>query len=142
MVDGDTLLVRTEDDQPLTVRLLGVKAFPTIPDKDPVSQFGKASMAELERTLRERPLRVMLHSTPKDRSGRFLAELFVDEQNVSLGLVHQGLVLVYSAFPFPTMSLYLHEQELARSGRKGLWAVPEVANRADLLLRQWGKEKQ
>jgi micrococcal nuclease len=142
VVDGDTLLVKSGSDQPLTIRLLGVKAFPTKPDKDPVSQFGKASMAELERTLRDRPMRVMLHSTPKDRHGRFLAELFVDDQNVSLNLVKAGLVLVYSAFPFASMSLYLHDQELARSERKGLWAVPEVAARADLLIHQWSKEKQ
>jgi micrococcal nuclease len=142
VVDGDTLLVRADADQTLTIRLLGIKAFPTKPDKDPVSQFGKASMAELERTLRDRPMRVMLNSTAKDRHGRFLAELFVDDQNVSLNLVKAGLALVYSAFPFPSMSLYLHDQELARSERNGLWAVPEVAARADLLIHQWSKEKQ
>jgi endonuclease YncB( thermonuclease family) len=142
VVDGDTLLVKSDADETMTIRLLGVKAFPTKPDKDPVSQFGKAAMSELERTLRDRPMRVMLHSTPKDRHGRFLAELFADDQNVSLKLVEKGLALVYSAFPFPSMSLYLHEQELARSERRGLWAVPEVAMRADLLIRQWSKEKQ
>lgn len=142
VVDGDTLLVKSDADQTVTIRLLGVKAFPTKPDKDPVSQFGKASMAELERMLRERPIRVMLHSTPKDKHGRFLAELFADDQNISLYLVAKGLALVYSAFPFSSMSLYLHEQELARSERRGLWAVPEVAARADLLIRQWSKEKQ
>jgi len=141
-VDGDTLLVKLDGDQTVTVRLLGVKAFPTIPDKDPVSPFGKAAMAELERILRDRPIRVMLHATPKDRHGRFLAELYVDDQNVSLNLIRQGLALVYSAFPFASMSLYLRDQELARSERKGLWAVPEVAQRADLLIRQWSKEKQ
>jgi micrococcal nuclease len=142
VVDGDTLLVKSDADQTVTIRLLGVKAFPTKPDKDSVSQFGKAAMAELERTLRDRPMRVMLHSTPKDKHGRFLAELFADDQNISLNLVAKGLALVYSAFPFPSMSLYLHEQELARSERRGLWAVPEVAARADLLIRQWSKEKQ
>ncbi len=142
VVDGDTLLVTTEGGQTVTVRLLGVKAFSTKPDKDPVSPFGKAAIVELERILRDRPIRVMLHSTPKDRYGRILAELFVADQDVSLNQIRQGLGLVYSAYPFASMSLYLHEQELARSERKGLWAVPEVAGRADQLIRQWSRETQ
>jgi micrococcal nuclease len=142
VVDGDTLLVSSEGGQTVTIRLLGVKAFSTKPDKDAVSPFGKAAMTELERILRDQPIRVMLHSTPMDRYGRILAELFIVDQNVSLNLIQQGLGLVYSAYPFPSMALYLHEQELARSERKGLWAVPEVAERADQLIRQWSRETQ
>ena len=141
VVDGDTLMAKTDANQMLTLRLLGIKAFSTKPDKDPVSQFGKAAMIELERTLRDRSARVLLNSPARDAHGRFLVEVFLDDQDVALNLIQQGLVLVYSAYPFASMSLYLHEQELARSGRRGLWAVPEVARRADLLIRRWSRER-
>lgn len=140
--DGDTIVVRLPDNSTTTIRLLGIKSFSTIPDKDPASQFGKAAVAQLSRLLAERPIRVMLNNPAKDRYGRYLAELFVDQQDVGLELVRQGLVLVYAAYPFPSMSLFLHEQEFARSERRGLWASPEVAKRAELLIRQWSREPQ
>lgn len=140
VVDGDTVLVRSETGEPLTIRLLGIKAFSIKPDKDPVSSFGKAAMLELERLLRDRPIRVMLHTVPKDKHGRHIAELFVEDREVSVELVQKGLVLVYTAYPFPSMPLFLQQQELARGERRGLWAVPEVAKRADMLIRQWSRE--
>jgi endonuclease YncB( thermonuclease family) len=142
VIDGDTIIAKDAEGNSVTVRLLGIKALPDKPDKDPASAFGKGARLELERQLRGRPVRVMLHSPPKDRHGRYLAELFVDDREISLTLLREGLALVYTAFPFPSMSLFLHEQEVAKSERKGLWADPEIARRAQLLLQQWSREAQ
>ena len=80
---------------------------------------------------------VQLHDPPKDKYGRTLARLSVDGRDVGLGLVEQGLVLVYTAFPFPLMGEYLQHQAHARAAKLGLWANPEVARQADLFDREW-----
>lgn len=140
VVDGDTLLVKNSNNDTVTIRILGIKAFATKAEKDPASIFGKSAMLELERQLRDRPIRVLLDAKSKDKHGRYLAELFADDHDIGLALLRQGLVLAYSPYPFASLSLYLHEQELARSERRGLWAVPEVAKRADLLMSEWSRE--
>lgn len=140
VVDGDTVLVKTQGGQLVTVRLIGIKAFATKPDKDPASVFGKSAMDELDRLLRDQPIRIMVSDVPRDKHGRLLAELFVGDHDVSVALLRQGLALVYSAYPFHSMPLFLHEQEMARAERKGLWAVPELAKRADSMIQQWSRE--
>ncbi|HBA55501.1 MAG: thermonuclease family protein [Syntrophorhabdus aromaticivorans] len=90
----------------------------------------------------DRPIRVMLHSTPKDRYGRYIASLYVDNQDLGLKLIREGLVLAYIVYPFPTMSLYLQEQGLARSGHKGLWANKDVTARALALMSEWQRRTE
>jgi endonuclease YncB( thermonuclease family) len=58
---------------------------------------------------------------------------------VALQLIRDGLVLVYTQYPFPAMHEYLHEQELAKNAHKGLWGDPLAAERALLLVREWRK---
>jgi endonuclease YncB( thermonuclease family) len=137
IIDGDTIMVAKEGDAPATVRILGIKALESKVAKDPAALFGKASITELERQMAGRPVRVMLNSPPKDSRGRFLATLYVNDKDMGLELVREGLVLVYSVYPFPAMSIYLHEQELARAGKKGLWGDPEVKRRAIALIEEW-----
>jgi endonuclease YncB( thermonuclease family) len=142
IIDGDTIMVAKEGDAPATVRILGIKALESKVAKDPASLFGRASILELERRMAGRPVRVMLNSTPKDSRGRFLATLYVNDKDMGLELIREGLALVYSVYPFPAMSIYLHEQELARAGKKGLWADPEVKRRAIALIEEWQGQSQ
>jgi micrococcal nuclease len=62
--------------------------------------------------------------------------LYVDDQGIGLRLAKEGLALVYTVYPFPAMTFYLQEQELARAGRRGLWANTEVTARALALIRE------
>lgn len=140
IIDGDTILVSKEGDAPATVRILGIKAFESRLAHDSAAPFGKAAVAGLARFLSNRPVRVMLNSTPRDARGRFLATLYVNDRDVGLELVREGVVLVYSVYPFPAISLYLQEQELARARKKGLWGDPEVKRRAIALMEGWQGE--
>jgi micrococcal nuclease len=140
--DGDTVVVKTADGQEAVIRLLGVKAFPIQPAKDPASYHGQAAVAELGRMLEGKTIRVMLHTSPRDKHGRWLAELFVDDEAVALSLVKKGLVLTYTAYPFPTMPLFLQEQATARAERRGLWRDPDMARRAELLAAEWRRTAQ
>ena len=140
VVDGDTLLVRTAAEEKVTVRLLGVKAFDTKLEKDITKTYGQAAVDKLRLWLEGKPARVLLHSTPKDKYGRVIATLFVDEHDVGLELVKEGLALAYTVYPFPTMQIYLKEQELARADRRGLWGNPDAVVRADALATEWRKQ--
>lgn len=137
VLDGDTIQVAQEGQPGTLVRILGIKAFNAKIEKDLESPYGQAAMDTLERITRDRPIRVLLNATPKDRYGRYLAILYVDDQDVGLRLVRDGLVLVYTVFPFPAMPLYIQEQELARAGRRGFWANAEMTSYASSLMREW-----
>jgi endonuclease YncB( thermonuclease family) len=142
VIDGDSVVVRNSAGESVAVRILGIKTFEPKPERDPAARFGKAAMEEIERVAREQPIRVMLHSTPEDKHGRAIATLFVGDKDVGLALVKKGLALVYTTYPFPSMPLYLTEQETAQAKQQGLWADPEMARRAELLAREWQRESQ
>ena len=139
VVDGDNVLV-TKEGQTLSVRLLGIKAFsPT--EKGPGGRYGQEAKLRLGHMLENQSAQVLLNTTQaKDTSGRYLAELFVDDRDVGLELVKQGLALVYSKYPFATMTVYLQEQEKAKAQQLGLWGDPETAKRAKLLSQEWRKQ--
>lgn len=137
VVDGDTLVVRDEEGASVPVRLLGVKSFDPTRDKQAESRFGRNAMDAIGELMRDRAVLVRLHDPPKDKYGRTLARLLVDGHDVGLRLVEQGLVLVYTAFPFPQLDEYLEHQARARAQKLGLWANPEIARQADLFDREW-----
>lgn len=139
VIDGDTIAVSKDDEGGAVVRVLGIQAFESRIDRDRAAAFGRAAEEAIRRLVADRPMRVLLHSTPKDRQGRTLATLFVDADDLGLHLVGQGLALVYTPYPFPAMPVYLREQAHARQARVGLWADPEVVERADALAQRWRK---
>jgi micrococcal nuclease len=142
VVDGDMLVIVQEGEKPANVRILGIKSFDTKVEKDIITPYGQAAIDSLERLMVDRPIRVMLNITPKDRYDRYIATLYVDNQDLGLKLIKEGLVLAYTVYPFPAMSLYLQEQELARAGRKGLWANKDVAARALALINEWQRKTE
>ncbi len=142
VLDGDTVQVARNSEEAVTVRIIGIKAFDSKVEKDAASTFGLAAQETLQRTMADRPVRVVLNSTPKDRYGRYLATLYSDDQDIGLKLVKQGLVLVYTVYPFPAMQFYLQEQELSRAGRRGIWASEEMTDRALALSREWQRQAQ
>ena len=142
VVDGDSLIVVQEGEKPANVRILGIKSFDAKVEKDIITPYGQAAIDTLEKLMADRPIRVMLDSTPKDRYGRYIATLYVDNQDLGLKLIKEGLALAYTVYPFPAMSLYLQEQELARAGRKGLWANKDVEARALALINEWQRRTE
>jgi micrococcal nuclease len=141
-VDGDTVQVVREGQEPVTVRLIGIKSFDAKVERDAVTPFGRAAVEALARIMADRPVRVMLNATPKDKKGRYLATLFADDRDIALHLVRKGLVMVYTVYPFPSMQLYLQEQEQARAGHRGLWASTAATERAVAMSNEWRRQNQ
>lgn len=142
VLDGDSLVAVKEGQAPVTIRLVGIKSFDAKVEKDVATPFAQAAMELIQRSMTDRPARVLLHSSSKDKYGRYLATLYADDEDLALKLVRQGLVLVYTVYPFPAMQSYLQEQEQARAGRRGLWSNATVTDRALALIREWRNQSQ
>jgi endonuclease YncB( thermonuclease family) len=140
ILDGDTVLMKSATGESVTVRIVGIKAFSAEATRDDSLPYGREAISALHNALDGKPIRVMLHSTKKDVHGRTLASLYAEGEDVAVTLLRQGLVLVYTAYPFPAMSLYLNEQSLAREAKRGIWSSPGSTARADGLAREWSLE--
>lgn len=138
-IDGDTLLVRVEKET-VALRMIGIKCFDPDGTRDPFAGWGQQATHWLVEHLREKPLRVLAHHPAKDKHGRALATLYLDGDDIGLELIRQGLAMAYTPYPFAAMSRYLQEQETARAARRGFWADPAAAKRADLLAAEWREE--
>ncbi len=130
------MLVAEEEQKPAHVRILGIKSFDAKIEKDVVSPYGRAAFEALERTLGNKPLRMMLHNGAKDRFGRYIATVYADEHDVALNMIEQGLVIAYTVYPFPAMTVYLQAQDAAKKMRRGLWANSEASERAIALIKE------
>jgi len=142
VVDGDTVVVKSDGGSRTTVRLVGIKTFDATQKFDNAARFGALAIDSLRRLTENQPVRLVLAEPPRDRHGRTLAHLYVGEVDVALELVKAGLALTYPVYPFPGLPIYAEEQAHAHGERRGLWADPAVAKRAELLELQWRKERQ
>lgn len=137
VIDGDTVVVKTNAGDSVVVRILGIKSFESSPPKAASARFGAQAVDALRQLGGSGPIRVLLASPAKDRHGRTLATLVVGGEDLGLSLVKRGLSLVYTPYPFPAMSLYLEAQAAARFDKRGLWGDAGVAERAEALSREW-----
>ncbi|MCC6217336.1 MAG: thermonuclease family protein [Polyangiaceae bacterium] len=140
ILDADTITVRKESGETVAVRIIGIKAFNTQPVRDPTARWGQAARDALEKACKDQPIRVLLGTPAQDKHGRTLATLYVDDHDVGFDLVKAGLALVYTVYPFPSMSMYLAEQEAAQGKQKGIWGDEAVAERARLLGQEWRRQ--
>lgn len=140
VLDGDTVLVTTRAGGQVTVRIVGVKAFSADAALDDTRTYGREATDVLRGTLQGKPARVLVHAPRKDARGRTLASLYVDDRDVALELIGRGLVLVYTAYPFPGMTAYLEAQGKARTQKVGIWSSPGATARAEGLSREWASE--
>jgi hypothetical protein len=69
VVDGDSVILTEEEGKPASVRILGIKSFDSKIEKDVVTPYSQAAVQSLGRLLQDRPIRVMLNGTLKDRYG-------------------------------------------------------------------------
>src|SRR5687768_8669114 len=96
VTDGDSVIVKNAGDD-VVVRIVGVKALESGTGKEGVGSYGDQAKNALHRALVDKPVRVLVGAPPKDKHGRTLATLWVDDEDVGLRLVKQGDLLVYTA---------------------------------------------
>jgi micrococcal nuclease len=120
-VDGDTVVLDGNEK----VRLIGINTPESVDPRRPVQPFGKEAAAFTRRLLEGRRVRVERDVEPRDRYGRSLAYLHLEDgTHVNLLLVEEGYA---SAYRYPPNVRYADAfraaERRAREGRKGLWGA-------------------
>jgi endonuclease YncB( thermonuclease family) len=142
VIDGDTVIVKNDGGSVTTIRLLGIKAFEAMPERDPTARFGQGAVQAIQELAKDAPLRVMVDATAEDKHGRTLATLYAGDRDLGLVLVQRGLALVYTVYPFPAMPYYSQAQENARAAQLGIWGDGAARLRAEALAAEWRRRTE
>ncbi len=121
VVDGDTVVLDGNEK----VRLIGVNTPETVDPRKPVERFGKEASAFTKSLLEGKRVRVEHDVEPKDRYGRTLAYLFLEDGTfVNLRLVEGGYASAYRYPPNVKHAERFRDAErAAREARRGLWGA-------------------
>lgn len=132
VIDGDTIdvIMDSEPEKVVRVRLLGINTPETVDPRRPVECFGKQASDFAKRTLSDK--RVFLESDPEadeiDKYGRFLRNVYLpDGMDFNAYMVENGYAYAYVSFPQNKVrkaELRALEKS-AKENNLGLWN-PEV----------------
>lgn len=118
VIDGDTIELANGD----IIRLIGIDA----PEK---TQLHYRDAIEQLKEIEGKAIRMEKDATNKDRYGRYLRYVFLDDHFVNLELVQNGLVYAYIVSPDKKYEKEILEAEnVARSNGIGVWDRSEYSD--------------
>jgi micrococcal nuclease len=121
IVDGDTIHVRL-GDRVEKVRYIGVNTPEVHHPRKREEPGGRAAAAVNRELVGGRHVRLELDVQSRDRYGRLLAYVWVDQTMVNAELVRRGFAQVMTVPPnVRHQSLFLKLQREAREAGRGLW---------------------
>ena len=112
VVDGDTLWF-LDDGIKEKLRLSQIDA----PESS--QPFGLEATKLLEKLILNKEISITLQSK-KDRYGRYLGEVFINDENINKLLVRNGLAWVYDRYV--TDDSYYEDLEIAKNKRINIWS--------------------
>jgi micrococcal nuclease len=120
VVDGDTLLLVGG----ARVRLIGADTPETVRPNHPVEPFGPEATAFTRRLIEQhgRRIRIELDGPSKDRHGRFLAVVWVDDRMLNEELLRRGLARLRDEFRYspPLKHRLRAARDAAKDANRGL----------------------
>ena len=129
IVDGDTIHVRV-DGRVEKVRYIGVNTPEVHHPRKGEEPGGRAAAAVNRDLVTGRRVRLELDAQSRDRHGRLLAYVWVDDTMINAELVRRGFAQVMTVPPnVRHQSLFLELQREARDAGRGLWADPAPSAR-------------
>ncbi len=119
VVDGDTIELDNGDK----VRYIGVNTPETVDPRKPVECFGNEAKAKNKELVEWKLVRLEKDVTDKDRYGRLLRYVFVQNTFVNDLLVREGYANVATYPPdVRYASQFLESERAARENKMGLWS--------------------
>lgn len=120
VVDGDTVVLAGDE----RVRLIGVNTPESVDPRRTVQWYGKEAAAFTRSLLQGRRVRVEHDVERKDRYGRTLGYLWLEDGDfVNLRLVEEGYAFAYRYPPnVKYADLFREAERRAREGWRGLWS--------------------
>ena len=118
VVDGDTIKLSNGE----TVRYIGIDTPETKHPKKPVQYYGKEASEANKRLVDGKEVRLEFDVDKRDRYGRLLAYVYIDDIFVNAWLVKNGYAKV-STYPpnVKYQQLFLDLERKARENNRGLW---------------------
>ena len=110
IADGDTFTLLVDSTQ-VKIRLHGIDC----PEKR--QDFGQVA----KKFLSEMVFNKIVHKTNRDRYGRTIGIVFIDNINVNEGLLKAGLAWHYKKYDHNSVWTLL--EDIARAEKKGLWSI-------------------
>lgn len=138
-IDGDEVVLKLNDNN-ITVRILGIKAFDPTANDPFIRDIAGRAVAYLQTRLKGNAVMLEFAEFKLDAHRRVLAYLKQEETDIGLEMVKKGMVIVYTLYPFDRMQAYLDAEKEARQSGKGLWSNPTAFERAEKLKRIWEQE--
>ncbi len=118
VTDGDT--IRLDDGR--HVRLLGINTPELAKDGHATEPMAKEARQFLNRLVDSQTVQIIYGKQSTDKYGRLLAYVFLNDTDVQLELLNQGLASVVAIPPNTRMAdRYLAAESDARSQQKGIW---------------------
>lgn len=118
VIDGDT--IKLNDGR--LVRLIGVDTPELHHSELPVQRFSREAADFVFLLLNGKTVKLECElGNLKDKYGRTLAYVYVDEVLVNLELVKKGYGYAYTRFPFSKMPEFIEAEKSARECQYGLW---------------------
>ena len=141
IVNGDELIVSKGPAQ-ARVRMLGIRAFDPVVNEREITAFGHASVSFLNQWALNKTVQIVFDDPIKDVRGRYLA--YVERSGVDLNeeMIEEGIVAVYTEFPFLRQSVYLTTESLAGRSSRGIWGSKKATSRIQALRRDWAHHRQ
>jgi len=123
IVDGDTFVCRFPDGKEEKIRLIGVNTPETSHQKKGVEYYGKEAKEFTKNTLSGKRVKLELDMQPRDRYGRLLAYVYLEDGTMlNALLVQEGYAQVMTVPPnVKYHDMFLKLQREAREQGKGLW---------------------
>jgi len=124
VIDGDTVEIEGGEH----VRYIGIDTPETVDPRKPVQCFGIEASKKNEELVEGKVVRLEKDITEKDKYGRLLRYVWMDDLFVNLELVKQGFATSYSYPPDIKYQKEFQEAEKeAREAKRGLWGACPIS---------------
>ena len=119
VIDGDTIKLENGE----VVRYIGIDTPETVHPSEPVQCFGKEASGKNKELVEGKLVKLEKDITDRDKYGRLLRYVWVDDLFVNDELVRQGYAYAYTYPPdVKYTEQFVQAQKEARENNRGLWA--------------------
>ena len=119
VIDGDTIKLENSE----VVRYIGIDTPETVHPSEPVQCFGKEASDKNKELVEGKMVKLEKDITDRDKYGRLLRYVWVDDLFVNDELVRQGYAYAYTYPPdVKYTEQFVQAQQEARENNRGLWA--------------------
>ena len=122
VIDGDTFKLANGE----RVRLIGVNTPETVDPRRPVERFGPEASAFTKSRLTGKSVRLDFDKERRDRYGRLLAYVYVDDRFLNEELIERGFGHAETQYPYSSAmkKRFRAAEDQAKAAHRGLWGEP------------------